>query len=117
MAVEINLQAVKSVVAGPKYAVVCTITSAVGIPMECFVYDAHEDVYSRVAAVDDMVMLGTGFSNVDYYRRSNATMRFDSISAAIEAVNVVHERLKKLAVDYDKTVNVFVGTTTSVITS
>ncbi len=113
---------VRSVVAGPLYRVVDTVTAASGIQTQVFVYLVEGDVFSRVASVDDMLTLentrdAAVLAEDDEYRLATYQQDFNSLATAGDAASTITARLTTLLVDYEAATVDFVGTTTETLSS
>lgn len=122
MAVTITHTQTRSVEPGPSYVVEDVVTATVGIQPQVYVFSVDDDLYNRIATVDDMLTLSTSRADAiaagdGYYRLSEVTRSFMSLSDADSFAIAITDRLKLLAVDYEAATEAFIGTTTETISS
>lgn len=121
MPITITHTQTRSVVPGPLYVVEDEVTASSGIAPEVFVF-TMEDSYNRIATVDDMLSLqptkaAAIAAGDDYYRQSDVTRSFQSLSDADSFAIAITDRLKLLVVDYESATEAFIGTTTETLSS
>lgn len=122
MAVTLTHTQTRSVEAGPLYRVDDLATASAGIQKEVFVFQTIDDEFSRVATVDDMMLLPNSKAQAvldgkDYYRGDHFVKDYESLQTANNVATAIVGRIKSLLVDYDVAVTAFVGTTTETLTS
>lgn len=122
MAVSVTHSQIRSVQAGPAYRTLDTVTAAVGIQTQVFVFAVEDDSFQHVATVHNMQqLLNTKAAAVlaghDAYRLAVVQRDFESLSDAEEFGATLIERMKSLVVEYAEAINNFVGTTTATLSS
>lgn len=105
----------RSVVDNNKYRVTEQITLSTDIPATVFVLRSGTGIFSRVATVSDMFVLGTVPEGDQFYRVSGFQRDFDDVGSAIEFGKHVKLRLKQLVDGYTTSVGNFVGTETETV--
>lgn len=88
------------------YGVRFTITRAVGIPPELFVYRTETQEYSYVASPRDLIDLPVGYSSAQaqfstFYRSDTVTRVFPSKRRAIAFDRGIRTRIDEAVLDWD----------------
>jgi hypothetical protein len=117
----IDLTQVRSVVASA-YRVANTITNPSGMPAEVFVFRTNDQSFSRVASPTDLSLLPSSLesaqtSNNEFYRSAVASRDFALLDEAQDFAAMIRNRLPVLVKEYNALVTLFVGTTTTTVTS
>ena len=92
------------------FEIVNTISNAVDIPEELFVYKAIDDEFSHVASLTDFSYPITNTVDVDYYRKNTATKLYADVVTALEFANHVKYRIDELLKNYVPDMDAFPGT-------
>jgi hypothetical protein len=103
---------------GNSYRVLQEVTTSSGIAKKIFVKVESTYEYDRVATLDDMLNLPDAPDPLAGYYRDHTFYRdFEDVSEANYFSNGVKERIGLLANEYDQAVNLFIGTSSEVISS
>lgn len=122
MPVTITHTQVRSVQPGPLYRTLDTVTAAVGIQTQVFVFLVLDDSFQHVATVDNMLNLPNTKAQAildgkDAYRLAVVQQDYAILSEAEEFASTLIQRMQLLVIQYDEAVNTFVGTTTGTLSS
>ena len=122
MSVSVTHTQVNSVLTGPLYQVIDTVTATTGIDTNVFILSVVDDSFQYVASVADMYAFPNTkaaaiTANQTLYRSAVGTMAFAAISNAVNFAATNVERIEWLVNAYNTATNAFIGTTTATITS
>lgn len=114
MTVRVEVHQERSVIEGPLYRVLNTVTYSTGITSSIFVFDTETALFSHVATPWDIeqypaTRVEAQENLVDYYRQASATLDCDTVSAASEAATYVLSRVESLVNLYDESQVEFEG--------
>jgi len=115
MSVTLDYTQVRSVEAGPLYRVQTTVSYAVGIQPQIFVFNTELNTFSRVSTVYDMNDLVPDRNRAllearDYYRASACDVSYETVEAAEEFVTYTAGRIQSLVTAYNQATSSFEGT-------
>ena len=99
--------------AGGIYRVANSITAAVDIPTEVFVYTQADDIFFHVATLPDFIYPTVNTPAFEFYRQDNATKDLTDVELALAFANHVKFRLDTLLVAYTDDFNNFPGSETT----
>lgn len=110
---EISLERVAEIRDGVP-VVALQVESTVNVPQNIFKYKVSTtgvDTYHSVCTLDDLGTIGeTRAGGVSFYRRSDALIRYSSLSEAIEGKSAVVEEIQALLDSYHEANTNFLGT-------
>lgn len=113
--VSLDFDQVRTTEPGPIYRIRTTITYAVKIQPQVFVFNTELDTFSHVSTVWDLENITPDKALAvsegrEYYRASACDVSYETTDAALEFVDYTASRIQSLVTDYDRATSSFEGT-------
>ena len=117
MSVRIDIEQVRTVEEGPIYRVYTSVIYNAGIDRSVFVFNTDTEEFEHVATSWDMNNTpnnrdDAALNSINYYRQTEVTKDFSSVTVAIEFAIYTRARVAALTREYDAVETIFEGSGT-----